>query len=43
MTGEATAVPDSEEKEVDFLEISEQVRVSVLLIFTECVGSKPVH
>ena len=39
----AKDVPDGEENEVDLLEISEYVRIAVLLIFTECGDSKPVH
>ncbi len=33
-------VPESEENEADFMEICEYVRVSVLLIFTECAASR---
>ena len=36
-------VPDSEENEVDLMEICEYVRISVLLIFTECGGAKSTH
>ncbi len=43
IAGMAEDVPDSEENEVDLMEISEYVRISVLLIFTECAGSKPIH
>ena len=40
IAGMAEDVPDGEENEVDLMEISEYVRISVLLIFTECGGSK---
>ena len=43
IAGMAEDVPDSEENEVDLMEISEYVRISVLLIFTECNGSKLNH
>lgn len=43
IAGMNEAVPDSEENEVDLMEICEYVRISVLLIFTECGGSKPIH
>ena len=36
-------VSDSEENEVDLMEICEYVRISVLVIFTECGGAKPAH
>jgi uncharacterized protein len=36
-------VPEGEENEVDLMEICEYVRISVLLIFTECGGAKPTH
>jgi uncharacterized protein YgfB (UPF0149 family) len=36
-------MPDSEENEVDLMEICEYVRISVLLIFTECGGAKRTH
>ena len=39
----AKEVPESEDNEVDLMEICEYVRVSVLLIFTECGGTKPSH
>jgi hypothetical protein len=43
IAGLAEAVPDSEENESDLMEICEYVRISVLLIYTECGGAKPVH
>lgn len=43
IAGLADEVPDSEENETDLMEICEYVRISVLLIFTECGGSKSVH
>ena len=43
IAGMAEDVPDGEENEVDLMEISEYVRISVLLIFTECGGSKLSH
>jgi uncharacterized protein YgfB (UPF0149 family) len=39
----AEEVPDGEDNEVDLMEICEYVRISVLLIFTECGGAKPTH
>lgn len=43
IAGLTETVPDSEENESDLMEICEYVRISVLLIFTECGGAKPVH
>ncbi len=39
----AKEMPENEENEVDLLEILEYVRISVLLMYTECSDSKPVH
>lgn len=36
-------VPESEDNEVDLMEICEYVRISVLVIFTECGGAKSNH
>jgi len=43
IAGLTETVPDGEENESDLMEICEYVRISVLLIFTECGGAKPVH
>jgi uncharacterized protein YgfB (UPF0149 family) len=43
IAGLTESVPDSEENESDLMEICEYVRISVLLIFSECGGAKPVH
>jgi uncharacterized protein len=40
IAGLAEEVPDSEENELDLMEISEFVRISVLLIYTECGDSR---
>ena len=39
IAGMSDPVPEGEENEVDLMEILEYVRISVLLIFTECAGS----
>ena len=39
IAGISDEVTDGEENEVDLMEILEYVRISVLLIFTECAGS----
>lgn len=43
IAGLAEEVPEGEENETDLMEICEYVRISVLLIFTECGGARQVH
>ena len=43
IAGLSEEVPDSEDNETDFMEITEFVRISVLVIYTECGDKKVSH